>query len=209
MKVLDKEGAARRRKIIKETYPLNLMLMLNDSTILDNTIPVDNITDDMIAGLEYALSTLPPRDQTIIQMRYAEHKPFSQIAKEFDVTTERIRTVEHRAITRLRRPNLLCHIVYGLRGNEIRLQELKEERKKECADKTEQIRIFDMDIGIRAQNRLIASGYTTIEDIISLTEDQIDNIRQLGKQSRVEIARYLKLKGLAETVWSNYLPKGE
>ena len=209
MKILDKEGTARRREIMKEEYPRNIMRMINESQTLNIAIPVDNITEDMVLGLEFALSTLPPRDQRILQMRYAEHKTFSSIAQEFDVTTERIRTVEHKALTRIRRSNSLGYIVYGMHGNEIRLQKQKEERQKENAEKAEQIRIFDMDIGTRAQNRLIASGCTTLQDILSLTEDEINNIRQLGNQSRVEIARYLKYKGFTETIWSKYLPKGE
>ena len=93
---MDNEIKDRLRAAFKEPYPRNLFLTLAEDKWYDIQIDTNNITSDMIEGLEYAISTLRPRDQKIIRMRYAKKMTFTAIGKEFDVTGERIRTVEHK-----------------------------------------------------------------------------------------------------------------
>ena len=206
---MDNQTKTKRREALKESFPLNLLLMLKEDRWLGEHIPVDNINEDIKAGLEYVISTLPVRDQRVIKMRYIEKKTYSAIALELDVSVERIRALDHRAVQRLLRPQLLGYIKYGLKEYENRQVRAKEERdKKYTADKY-QIRIIEMDIDIRAQNRLIAKGYDKAKDIIDLTEEEINNIRALGEKSKANVAIALKNLDINGTAWSQYLPKGE
>lgn len=204
---MDNEIKDRLRAAFKEPYPRNLFLTLAEDRWYDIQIDIDNVTSDMIEGLEYAISTLPPRDQKIIRMRYAEKMTFTAIGKEFDVTGERIRTVEHRALIRLHRPPLIGYIKYGKLGYEEHCAKIEEERKKRYDEEKYQIRIINMDMPIRVQNRLIAKGYDIVMDIAKLTEKEILDIKYLGRKGIIDVATALEAIGVTDTVWSEFLIK--
>lgn len=204
---MDNEIKDRLRAAFKEPYPRNLFLTLAEDKWFDIQIDVDNITADMVEGLEYAISTLPPRDQKIIRMRYAQNMTFTAIGKEFDVTGERIRTVEHRALIRLHRPPLLGYIKYGKVGYEERGAKTEGERKKRYDEEKYQIRIINMDMPVRAQNRLIAKGYDIVKDIVELTEEEIIGIQYLGRKGIIDVANALEAIGVTGTVWSEFIPR--
>ena len=203
--MLDKENKDNLRAAFKEPYPRNIFLTLVEDKWYDIHIDTENITDDMITGLEYAISTLPPRDQRVIRLRYGEKMTRSAIGKEFDVTGERIRTVESRAMIKLRRPPLLGYIKYGKVGYEKRCAEFDAERKKNYDEAKYQTEISTWDIPVRAQNRLIAKGYRIIKDIVALTEAEIIGIQYLGRKSIIDIARALEELEITDTNWSNFL----
>ena len=204
---MDNEIKDRLRAAFKEPYPRNLFLTLAEDKWYDIQIDTNNVTSDMIEGLEYAISTLSPKDQKIIRMRYAEKMTFTAIGKEFDVTGERIRTVEHRALIRLRRPTLLGYIKYGKVGYEERCAKIEEEHKNKYDEEKYQIRIINMDMPVRAQNRLIAKGYDIVKDIVELTEEEILGIQYLGRKGIIDVANALEGIGVTDTVWSEFLIK--
>ena len=55
------------------------------------------------------LSTLTPREQEVLIMRYgikdSRPKTLEEVGKEFNVTRERIRQIEAKALRKLRHPN--------------------------------------------------------------------------------------------------------
>ena len=167
---------------------------------------MDNITEDMVAGLEYALSTLPPRDQKVVEMRYAQKMTYTAIAIEFDVTSERIRTLEHRSIAKLHHPPLIGYIKYGKQGYVERCKRIEAEKEKRYDEDKYLRRISELNISVRPINRLIAKGYETVKDIVELTEDEIVSIKDLGKKSIVEVAVELESLGITDTNWSRFIP---
>lgn len=48
------------------------------------------------------LNELKPREAQVIRSRFIDRKTFAQVGKELDLTKERIRQIEHRAIRRMR-----------------------------------------------------------------------------------------------------------
>ncbi len=204
--MLDNETRNKLKAASKEPYPLNLFLTLAADKWFNVQIPVDNITEDMVAGLEYALSALPPRDQKVIEMRYAQKMTYTAIAKEFDVTGERIRTLEHRSIARLHHPPLVGYIKYGKRAYEERCDKIAQEKERRYSEDKYQRRISELKISVRPINRLIAKGYETVKDIVELTEDEIISIKDLGKKSIVEVAVELESLGITDTNWSKFIP---
>ncbi len=209
--MLDKEGIAKLRAAFKEPYPQNLFLTLATDKWFNIELQTDNITEDMIDGLEYAISTLPPRDQEVIRMRYVEKMTYVAIGKSFDVSGERIRTLEHRSIVKLHRPPLLGYIKYGKQGYEERCAKVKEEKDRAYKEDKYQLSIHELDLSIRAHNRLIAEGYDIVKDFVDLTEDEIIKIKNFGKKSIIEVALKLESIGISGTEWSHFLPhnKGE
>ena len=203
---MDNETRNMLKAAFKEPYPRNLFLTLAADKWFNVQIPVDNITEDMVAGLEYALSTLPPRDQKVVKMRYAQKMTYTAIAKEFNITGERIRTLEHRSISRLRHPPLIGYIKYGKHDYEERCRRIEAKKEKRYDEDKYLRRISDLNISVRPINRLIAKGYETVKDIVELTEDEIASIKDLGKKSIVEVAVELESLGITDTNWSRFIP---
>jgi RNA polymerase primary sigma factor len=85
-----------------------------DSTLEDFIEDVKNVTPDRSAALELlkdyvkeVISTLSPREQKILEMRFGlvdgiAHT-LEEVGQEFDVTRERIRQIEAKALERIRR----------------------------------------------------------------------------------------------------------
>ena len=203
---MDNETRNILKSAFKEPYPRNLFLTLAADKWFNAQIPVENITEDMVAGLEYALSTLPPRDQKVVEMRYAQKMTYTAIAIEFDVTVERIRTLEHRSIARLHHPPLIGYIKYGKQGYVERCKRIEAEKEKRYDEDKYLRRISELNISVRPINRLIAKGYETVKDIVELTEDEIVSIKDLGKKSIVEVAVELESLGITNTNWSRFIP---
>lgn len=203
---MDNETRNMLKAAFKEPYPRNLFLTLAADKWFNVQIPVDNITEDMVAGLEYALSTLPPRDQKVVEMRYAQKMTYTAIAIEFDVTSERIRTLEHRSIAKLHHPPLIGYIKYGKQGYVERCKRIEAEKEKRYDEDKYLRRISELNISVRPINRLIAKGYETVKDIVELTEDEIVSIKDLGKKSIVEVAVELESLGITDTNWSRFIP---
>ena len=203
---MDNETKNILKAAFKEPYPRNLFLTLAADKWYSVQIPVDDITEDMVAGLEYALSTLPPRDQKVIELRYAQKMTYTAIAKEFDVTGERIRTLEHRSIARLHHPPLIGYIKYGKQGYDERCKKIALEKERRYSEDKYQRRISELNISVRPINRLIAKGYETVKDIVELTEDEIISIKDLGKKSIVEVAVELENLGITNTNWNKFIP---
>ena len=201
---MDKETMDRLRAAFKEPYPRNLFLTLEEDKWFDMHLDTENITEDMIEGLEYAISTLQPRDQRILKMRYKDKMTLSAIGREYDLSVERIRTIEHRARIRLRHPPLLGYIKYGKQAYEKRCADIEAEREKRYDEEKYQTKIFDLDMPVRAQNRLVAKGYRIVRDIVDLTEEEIIGIQYLGRKGIIDVAKALRAIGITDTVWNEF-----
>ena len=71
----------------------------------------------LMENLKKAISNLPEREQQIIRLRYGldgcKPKTLIELSTLFNLTRERIRQIEQRAIRRLRNPNLeICYQDY-------------------------------------------------------------------------------------------------
>lgn len=91
-------------------YPFNLI----DAIFCDEIVWVDD--EDHIAGLEHALLTLSDREQKVIQMRYHDIMTLEEVARDFNITRERIRQIEAKAVRKLRHPARKNFILHGYEG---------------------------------------------------------------------------------------------
>ena len=90
--------------------------------------PESIMTDDQVAGLEYALSTLSEREQKAIRLYYKEEKNLEETGKEFNVTRERVRQILAKGVRKLRHKSRSNYILYGLEGCNARHETVTLER---------------------------------------------------------------------------------
>jgi RNA polymerase sigma factor (sigma-70 family) len=65
---------------------------------------------DMAKNIHKLLSSLPYREQKVLRMRFFENASLQDVADEFDITRERVRQIEGRALAKLRHPSTSGHM---------------------------------------------------------------------------------------------------
>lgn len=63
------------------------------------------ISEEVSLGIKQALQTLTPREQKIIEMRFTQELTYKNCGIIFNVSTERARQIEGKALRKLRSPN--------------------------------------------------------------------------------------------------------
>lgn len=172
--------------------------------------PDDEQPVDLESSVIYAIGTLSDRTSKMLLMRYAQYMPYSAIAKEFNITQERVRQIVMKGLRQLRHPSRMIFIELGVRGAMI-------QAKKEAADKARDravveylatlkleelekgtakgqkniyaTRLDDLCLSARAYNCLRRCGNETVGDVMRLEADELRRVRNLGTKSYCEIIR--------------------
>lgn len=105
------------RKMYVSTVSLDVPVGEDDDTSLQELVPIEDeisvegqVSRELLKDkIREVLSTLTPREQKVISMRFGlndgvEHT-LEQVGKEFNVTRERIRQIEAKALRKLRHPS--------------------------------------------------------------------------------------------------------
>lgn len=196
-----------RKKFLKEEYPYNLIATIIDESVWELNLPTE-MTEDHLAGLEYAISQLDEREQTIIRMRYKQRQTFTDIGEHFNISVNRASQVERKALRKLYHPRNLKYYKYGLEGHKVRQAEFEEaERKRAYTDKVMETTIYDLDFSVRTFNNLIRAKCEKVSDLVALSEEDILNLKNMGKKQFAEVALKLKALGLLHTAWEKFLPE--
>jgi len=203
--VIHHTGENKKTKCLKEPYPKNLLLTIQVTSVHEFELQTDNITDDMLAGLEYAISTLTEREKTILRMRYQERCSYREIGEAEGVTLERIRTLDDKLLRKLRVPKCLGCIKYGLRGYADLIDKKAAEEKKKEPEKMDML-LETLDLSVRCFNCLKVRGCDTVRDVARMTEEEIIKTKNLGRRSMIEIAEALHRIGVKDTAWDDFLP---
>lgn len=185
----------------KKEYPYNLL----EEVFTYKEYELTEITDDMAAGLAHAISVLGERREAILRMYYAEVKNAREIAEHFGVSSSAICSMKRNAVMRLRRPDAMCYITYGLKGFEERNQRLRLEKEvKKNSEQYQQVmgvRFEELDLSVRSFNCLRRAGFVMIRDIVDLTEDEIIGIKNMSWKQYDEIGRKLLARGVFDSAW--------
>ena len=207
-----------------EEYPYNLLWAIKGHS--DRQIP-DTFTDDHWAGLRYVLSLLDERERGILEQRYDEKKPRSEIADGYDITAERVRQIETKACRKLQRVSNCNYIEFGIAGyaRKLALREYNRgysigyqtgyqdgasdttrgRSRPVASDEILNLPIEQLNLSTRAHNCMVAAQCKRIGDVARLSEEQIATMKSLGKVSANEIAQALKAQGVQNTAWDKYL----
>lgn len=196
-----------RKKFLKEEYPYNLISTIIDESVWELNLPTE-MTEDHLAGLEYAISQLDEREQTIIRLRYKQRQTFAQIGEQFNISVNRASQVERKALRKLYHPKNLKYYKYGLEGYKVRQAEFEEaERQRAYTEKVMETTIYDLDFSVRTFNNLIRAKCEKVSDLVALSEEDILNLKNMGKKQFAEVALKLKALGLLHTAWEKFLPE--
>ena len=183
------------------------------NTINPTTLPYpDNLLYDIFGGewefprpadfdgsLEYVLHTLTERERRVLDFRYKDGLTLEEIGKRECVTRERIRQIHAKALRKLRRPERLYYLKYGVSGVIAR----KTESAREAAlaslpkpDKPEDIQLEELELSVRSYNCLKRAGMDTLRELSEMTFDELCHVRNIGKKSVDEICAVLTKYGI-------------
>ena len=196
-----------RKKFLKEEYPYNLISTIIDESVWELSLP-NEMTEDHLAGLEFAISQLDEREQTIIRLRYEQRQTFAEIGAVFNISVNRVSQVERKALRKLYHPKNLKYYKYGIEGYKVQKEEFEEaERKRSYDEKAMETTIYDLDLSVRTFNNLIRAKCEKVSDLVVLSEEDIVNLKNMGKKQLEEVALKLKTLGLFHTAWEKFIPE--
>ena len=220
------ENTTDKRSLLKEPYPRNLLLAVRGSWEQDE--PTE-LTPDVLAGIEYALSTLNEREQLALCRRYKEQKTLREIGEEIGVKQERSRQIETAALRKLRSRRNMSFMTKGVDGYIKERCKIEYERGyqvgysagyQQGVDEAPQgiskagmsvtivsLPIEALDLSVRSYNALRKAGYVTIGDLLKVDEKEIIHIKNLGTKQRQEVAVSLYRYGISQTAWDIYCPR--
>ena len=220
------ENTTDKRSLLKEPYPRNLLLAVRGSWEQDE--PTE-LTPDVLAGIEYALSTLNEREQLALCRRYKEQKTLREIGEEIGVKQERSRQIETAALRKLRSRRNMSFMTKGVDGYIKERCKIEYERGyqvgysagyQQGVDEAPQgiskagmsvtivsLPIEALDLSVRSYNALRKAGYVTIGDLLNVDEKGIIHIKNLGTKQRQEVAVSLYRYGISQTAWDIYCPR--
>ena len=184
------------------------------NTINPATLPYpDNLLYDIFGGeweyprpadfdgsLEYVLHSLTERERRVLDFRYKDGLTFEAIGKRECVTRERIRQIHAKSLRKLRHPDRLNYLKYGVSG----VIAWKTESAREAAlaslpkpdIKPEDITLEELELSVRSYNCLKRAGMNTLRNISEMTFDELCHVRNLGKKSIDEICAVLTGYGI-------------
>lgn len=213
-----------RAGITSEEYPYNLLTAIKAQTEL---VPPSTMTADRSRGLQYALSTLEPREYEILMLRYADCQSLLEIGGHFDRSPERIRQIEQKALRKLRMPSRWNYIKLGVAGYwQYRKKAYYEQgythgykagyemgrtderigREQSYADNPDMdLTIENLNLSTRAYQCLRKLGCHRIGDVAQKEADDIWRTRNMGKKTADEIARSLRDHGIHNTDWDQFI----
>ena len=173
------------------------------------------VSNIYIPGVHEVLRELSDRENHILWLRYSQNKTLEEVAKELNVTRERIRQIESKCIRRLRQPKYITKVLA------ISESKHKEILNAKIATVEKEIRDFygeemtkrngllpqrfcetpleELDLSTRPYNCLRRAGISTIEQLQQMPEEKLLRLRNLGIKSLYEIQSRL----------ADIKPKGE
>lgn len=220
------ESTTDKRSILMEEYPRNLLLAVRGTR--EQEEPTE-LTADVLAGIQYALSTLNEREQLVLCRRYKEQKTLREIGEEIGVKQERSRQIETAALRKLRYPRNMHFITKGVdgyikerckveyeRGYQVGYNAGYQQGVDEASNGVSKagisvtivsLPIEALDLSVRSFNALRRAGYVTIGDLLKVNEKDIIHIKNLGIKQRQEVAVSLYRYGISQTAWDIYCPR--
>lgn len=202
--------------IKQKEYPENLMEKLQEREKFE----IPEVTDDIISGVEYAISTLQPNKAAVIRGLYCDGNTYEQLSEELSIPSWRIRNIEKNALFELSAYERLMYILYGIKGCTGRDSDYTRSNAYEygydgikrvyAMNAAEDPYLLSMSINslglnTRCFNALSRHNCKSIGDVVKMDIDTIKNVRKLGVASAKLIAQTLEECGIKDTAWSEFL----
>ncbi|MBR0092472.1 MAG: hypothetical protein IJP92_12315 [Lachnospiraceae bacterium] len=195
-------------------FPENLMADIG----LKESVGVDKyecLTEDQMAGLEYALSTLNKQEQLVFRLRYEEQYTLNEVAASLKRSRERARQIILKGLGKLRNPACSQYYVLGLKATAERKNritysvvkktgsEMTNTEIREALGGRAGMRFPELGLSTRACNCMERAGLGTVYDLIVFLQKNPNGlypIRNLGKCSLMEIYDRMREIGLGDWI---------
>ncbi len=201
-------------------YPQNLLDAIEGKYLYRPKI----ITDDILAGLNYALSTLSILEQDFVKLKFQDEKNTDDICADLCLPPDVIEELEKSLIKKLRHPWVHKYILYGIVGYTLH-KSIAEFYKgyqhgyDDAKDGKENISYVSKKPGLnletpsvevlalskRTLNCLTKAGITSIGDCLMLRIEDIRAIKGLGAIGADEVARALVNAHIFSYNWEMFL----
>jgi len=200
----DKKNLSKR-EMLAEPYPRNMLM-----TLVNGKIEIPEITNDIMAGMDYVMSELTEREREVLRQRYMERKTYAAIAESLGVSKSRIQQNEYHAFRTMRYIRNMGFLLYGKEGFAARhyIFTFPDEPIPEPPGTDPDVYnmpIEELYLSLSSFNGLRRAGYKTVVDIIKLSSEDILNIKNLVRNNWIEIARKLYTLGFRDMAWDEYL----
>ncbi len=183
----------------------------------------DDMPHDVEETIERVLDTITPREKIVIIGRVKDESTLDELAEQFNLTRERIRQIEAKALRKLRyrdRAEMLKNgIMVQAEIVKARKEEAEIESKRRVAELAveaerrrerfsavqERIRENDelnhpievLDLTVRSYNCLTRNGIKTVQELADTTLEKLSRIHNLGQRSISEILFKCEKNGIA------------
>ena len=217
-----------KKQLSESPYPYNLMDFVINQYNKFVGINESDITFGITAKSfeKYLTDRLTPREHSILIARFSTHQTLAQVAKDYDVTKERIRQIELYALrkllnySKLREYSAVPYSEYQREHNQAQyyksmcteligqlkslINDNNEIKEIELDDTIPYVPINDMALTVRSYNCFIRNDVKTLRDIITRfkTSEDLMKIRNLGKGCFEEIVSKVHAYG-CKMQWEN------
>lgn len=198
---------------LTDVYPYNLALCICGDEA--------NAVDLSVYGISDVLFTLTERERRVILSRFKDKLSLEKVAIANNVTRERIRQIEAKALRKLRHPSRIAKMRAYTYADVIKNAEERNELRHENTELKKVLRMYtnkkidksellaltqaadvsllnieELELSIRSFNCLKRKGVNTVGDLLGLTISDLQTIRNLGQKSMSEILSALDKRGL-------------
>ncbi len=186
---------------MKKTYPDNLIADINKNLPEVLQIHIDVMTDDQLAGLDYAITSLGEPRQQVVLYHYRDGLVYREIGERMKLTRSRIGQLNLKALRMLRTKDRRLYITRGFEGcADIRKahEEYEEKRKRIeglywMMSRDEILNTPVSTFGYNQGNSLKAAGINTVAEMMEVMKAPkwYTRIRGIGRQTAYRIENHI------------------
>lgn len=198
-------------------FPANLIQHV------DPSLKSTPVSIDRLAGVEYAISTLPEEAQQWIRLRFRQNLSAVETAGALGLTQDQEKALGQDTVQKLRHTSRWDWIQHGIEGNLRRIKRLAEAWGYEegyrkgledgCGGKIPTapdaaalaLPVSALPVSNRILNVLNRLEYTTVASLVDKDEYEVMALRGLGARGVAEIGLALRQLGITGTAWERYI----
>lgn len=157
------------------------------------------IPNDASETLQKILLELTERERLVLLEIYREMKTLQEVAELCDITRERIRQIETKALRKLRRPRIIRWMKLGNSLYENHVAEMQTAKVKTISDLekfADTVPIEELELSARLYNCLKRKGISSLGDILLASPEELMTIRNLGRKTALELIEKLDENGI-------------
>lgn len=182
-------------------FPNNLIATILSGKNLEEI----KLPSDILGTFYYVMyETLSSREVDILLMRYSAEESYRAIGEKYNVTRERIRQEEAKALKKLQASKIIELLLNGIEktrssdyedgyneGIKAAKREIVDTLSEQLYGSRDNIPIEDMKLSVRTFNTLKRVGIKTLSDILREKKEGLKKVEHLGRNGYNEVVEIL------------------